>query len=112
MAGVVQQTLSDLLPDGLLAVQTNRVSLLDLGRTGDRQRAGARTAEAPRPSHRFGVSREIVEDGAPIFLRDSVLRAMSIFPRVSVTLASFFTSSGFLVGGGGWTAESVRKVSP
>jgi hypothetical protein len=75
LAGVVQQSLRDLLPSGLLPVETDCVDLLDLNdalapAAGNPQYVLRDLAEAEARTSRIRcVGMGVVEEGTPILIR-------------------------------------------
>ncbi|WP_333924571.1 hypothetical protein [Bradyrhizobium sp. CCBAU 21362] len=82
LAGVVQQSLRDLLPSGLLPIKTDRVHLLDLNdalapAAGNPEDVLRDLAEAQGRARTSGIDcldMGFVEEGAPILIRHVVLR--------------------------------------
>lgn len=88
-AGVVQQSLADILPERVRTIETSGICLLDLDDPGTAAAAHPQNmlrnlAQPQRPSGsacRLGIGVGVSEKGLPVFLRQIIVWSQSSLPR-------------------------------
>jgi len=88
LAGVIQQPLSDILPERVRTIEAGGVDLLDLDDPGAAAAAHPQNmlrnlAQPQRPSggaHRPGLGARVVQERLPVFWRQIIVRSQS-WPR-------------------------------